>query len=85
MLLKQIFCIISAVVYSSPFFFGGKIGYPGVGGTCGATIAPGTSCIVTLEYNPSVPASSFSGGVILDYFDGLENQSVSSNLQGWTF
>ncbi len=70
---------------AAPFFFGGKATYPGLGGSCGTTIEPEENCVISLEFNPTVPSTTFSGSIQLDYNDGSEVQSVSTTLQGSTF
>ncbi len=56
---------------SAPFsYLGGS--YPGTGGTCGETLAPGASCSVILTFAaPAPPSSNFSQTLRLTFWDGL--------------
>ncbi len=65
---------------SAPFSFKGG-SYPGIGGTCGATLTGSASCTVVVTFNPSV-TGSYSATMNLAYFDGAANQNSPRDLQG---
>ena len=60
-------------------FTGGT--YPGVGGTCGTSLATGASCSISVTFTPS-GASTSSSVITLDYFDGITNQSATRAVTG---
>ena len=65
---------------SAPFSYKGGV-YPGVGGTCGATIGGSASCSIVIEFNP--PATGLSTDTIeVSYFDGDQNQVSTRDIQG---
>jgi hypothetical protein len=65
---------------AAPFgFAGGK--YPGTGGSCGPTLAPGDHCSVTITFTPSGSGPA-SGTVDVAYNDGSQNQDVAYPLSG---
>jgi len=65
---------------SAPFRF--KNGaYPGTGGTCATTLAPGDGCTIVVTYAPTVPGTA-SGFVRISYSDGQSTLSVSRGLGG---
>lgn len=60
-------------------FFGGS--YPGVGGTCGTSLASGATCTVVISYSP-ISASSSSDTLEISYDDGTGTQLASRLIQG---
>src|SRR5207249_1360667 len=64
--------------------FGYKGGtYPGSGGSCGATLAPGASCSIVVTFSP-VAVGAASGKVLLNYTDTPVTGSfqASRSIQG---
>jgi hypothetical protein len=65
---------------AGPFFFF-PTGFPGEGGTCGASLNPGSSCLLVFGFNPTA-LSAYSNALVFSYFDGVNTQNLSLNLQG---
>ena len=65
---------------SGAFAFTGS-GYPGAGGTCGATLAAGASCTMTVAFAPTTGGLK-TATVTLGYGDGVATQSATRPLQG---
>ncbi len=65
---------------AAPFSFTGGA-YPGVGGTCGSSLAPASNCTIQVRYAPVVVGSD-SDTLNLDYNDGASTQQASRNLLG---
>ena len=63
---------------ASPFGFTGGA-FPGNNGTCGSTLGIGAVCSFEIDVT-SPTVGTFSDGIILDYFDGVENQQLSIGL-----
>ena len=55
--------------------------YPGTGGTCGATIAAGTSCDIVINFTPSA-VGSFNGNITFNYNNGQNNTTTIGALTG---
>ncbi len=51
--------------------------YPGTGGTCGASLAPGATCTVVVDFVPAYLAT-FDDSIHVSYFDGTSRQTTSS-------
>lgn len=64
---------------SPPFYFPG--GFLGDGGNCGAGLAPGQSCSMSLAFSTNSTAIS-SGEVILNYFNGVDPAQASFKVAG---
>jgi hypothetical protein len=71
---------ISPAALAAPFTFAGAP-YPGTPGTCGATLAPGTSCTFSLAFSPTASGAA-SDKVQLGYDDGATAQTASVGLAG---
>ena len=52
------------------------------GGNCGASLAPGASCHITVAFSPSAAGSRGPDVVTLGYFDGTANQQTTLTLNG---
>ncbi len=63
-----------------PFAFSGGQ-FPGLGGTCSEVLNPGNTCTMEFEITPTV-STSFQSTFQLDYFDGLEDESLEITLSG---
>ena len=72
---------LSGAAFASEFDWKGGT-YPGIGGTCGATIAPFGSCDLAVSFSPSV-SGPFSDTVSVSYHNGVIGaQVVSSSVTG---
>lgn len=72
---------MESVAPTAPFFFKGG-SFPGAGGSCGGSLAGGDSCSLVLEFvAPSQQSALQESEVLLSYFDGYANQSVTLNLR----
>ena len=72
---------LTPVAPAAPFAFAGPNGYPGTGGSCMQTLAPGASCTVVVAFIPT------TGGLLpatlsLSYDDGAAPQTATRALQG---
>ncbi|MBK6848835.1 MAG: choice-of-anchor D domain-containing protein [Proteobacteria bacterium] len=65
----------------SPSFALSGAAFPGVGGTCGTTLAPGAECLVAIDFRPT-DVGAVAGTLTVDYHDGAEAQSVARALGG---
>jgi hypothetical protein len=72
--------VMSPVAVVAPFAWKGGT-YPGIAGTCNATLLPAASCDVVVTFAPTV-VGPFSSPVAVDYYDGLNNQQVTTTVQG---
>lgn len=63
----------------APFSLSG--GYPGAGGTCGASLSPGATCQVVVRWQPS-SAGTFTGRLNLAYDDGVQAQVAVRDVAG---
>jgi hypothetical protein len=70
---------VAPLALGAPFGFPGNT-FPG-GGSCGATLAPGTSCTVILAFSPTT-AGAAQGKLQLGYDDGAASQTVSVGVAG---
>jgi hypothetical protein len=70
---------ITASSLEPPFSFVGGL-YPGTGGTCSTKLSTGT-CSIKLNFSPTA-AGSFSPELNLQYFNGVEPQTLSTTLTG---
>lgn len=75
---------ITDLAFQGPYAYTGGA-YPGTNGTCGTTLAAADSCLLEVEFQAPVTAGSYQGELMLDYFDGQENQSLSISLTGNSF
>lgn len=66
---------------AAPFTFAGG-SYPGVGGSCGLTLNPGSQCFLNIRFNPTV-AISYSDTLDLNYFNGTGVTVVSRMMTGF--
>jgi len=64
-----------------PYAFRGGVGYPGSGGTCGATLAAASSCVVIVRFTPS-EAGVFNDTLSIGYFDGINTVAATRNITG---
>ena len=71
---------ISPATASAPFSYQGGT-FPGTGGTCGATLAAGSSCTVVVAFSPTVVGLS-TFGFSVTYSDGASPQSSNRTIQG---
>ena len=71
---------IGAAGLAAPFTFTGG-SYPGVGGTCGATLASASSCTLTVDFAPSIPGVQ-SDAIEVNYNNGVLPQISSRDIQG---
>src|SRR6185312_10271346 len=65
---------------SAPLTFKGGT-YPGTGGTCGATLAGGSSCTMVVTFAPSGTGST-SQTLAVNYTDGVAAQTSQRNITG---
>ncbi|MCB9025374.1 MAG: choice-of-anchor D domain-containing protein [Bdellovibrionaceae bacterium] len=65
---------------AAPFSFKGG-GYPGTGGTCGASLASTATCSIVVRYSPTV-GGSHSDAIEISYNDGLIVKTVTRDVQG---
>lgn len=56
-------------------------GFPGVGGTCGASIAPGASCTIVVMFSPTSTVV-FNDTIKIKYNDGTTVQIASLDIEG---
>ncbi len=71
---------LQATSPASPFRWQGG-SYPGTDGDCGATLAPGAECSLSLEFLP-VAATFADGQVEVRYNDGRSQRAVVLDLKG---
>ncbi len=72
---------LSGAAFSSEFDWKGG-SYPGIGGTCGTTLAIAANCTIVVNFSPSV-SGPFSDTVSVSYHDGVVgSQIVSSSVTG---
>ncbi len=64
---------------SAPFQLSG--GFPGTGGTCGATLASGANCTIVVNYDPTA-SGVHADTIMIGYIDGAVSQSTSRAIQG---
>jgi hypothetical protein len=55
--------------------------FPGMGGTCGATVAAGATCAVVVTFAPP-SAGTLAATLTLSYADGAANQAASRAMTG---
>lgn len=61
-------------------------GYPGTGGTCGATVDAGKTCTILLTITPTPPASGDTESVPLNlYFSDDVGYDVTRLSVGWSW
>lgn len=65
---------------SAPFGFKGGA-YPGTGGSCNTSIAPGANCTVVIVYSPTNVATH-NQDFVMNFNDGLAAASVTRPMQG---
>ena len=68
---------------AAPFVFTGGA-YPGVSGTCGAVVAPGSNCTIEVQFAPAV-AGVQNDSIHLNYNDGVTSQSTTRDVMGAGF
>lgn len=66
--------------FTSSFGFQGG-SFPGTGGTCTTSLAPGGTCTVNLTFSPN-SAGNYLGSFTLNYQDGLRQQTEFKELRG---
>ncbi|MCB0367732.1 MAG: choice-of-anchor D domain-containing protein, partial [Bdellovibrionales bacterium] len=71
---------ITPAAIGAPFGFKGG-GYPGTGGTCGASLANGANCTIVVTYAPSI-AGVHNGTIRLDYNDGVNPANSTRAVTG---
>ncbi|MEQ1877292.1 MAG: choice-of-anchor D domain-containing protein, partial [Bdellovibrionia bacterium] len=64
----------------APFRFKGNV-YPGTGGSCTNTLAPGATCTISVTYSPT-SAGTHTGAVNLNYFNGAMNLTATRPVVG---
>lgn len=69
--------VVNGGPYAPYSFTGGA--FPGDNGNCGTTINEGSSCFIELVISPPM-TGSYNTSIVLQYFDGLENQDLLLNL-----
>ncbi|MGC4122726.1 MAG: choice-of-anchor D domain-containing protein [Myxococcales bacterium] len=63
--------------------FAFKGGWPGTGGTCGATLAAGATCSLVITFDPAPLADGeYRQQTSLSYFDGQQAQQAELTLHG---
>jgi len=62
------------------FSFEGGI-YPGVGGDCGFSLAPGKECLVVISFEPQT-GDSLANALGITYHDGWQDTSASKSMSG---
>jgi hypothetical protein len=72
---------ISGGALASPFGYPGQSGYPGTGGSCAATLAPGDSCTVVVVFAPAGPTPA-TATLSINYDDGSGNVSATRAMAG---
>jgi len=71
---------MSEIGIAAPYqYFGGS--FPGTGGNCTATLNGGDSCLIVVEFAPTVPGT-FGGSVDFSYFDGVNTVNAIRTLTG---
>ena len=71
---------MSGTVTGDYFAFKGGT-YPGIGGTCGSSLAIDTECTLEVEFSPEA-AGSFTGSATLNYGNGQQSAIVNRTLIG---
>jgi hypothetical protein len=71
---------IAPVTLPASFVYVGG-SYPGSGGTCGATLASGTSCTLVIAYAPS-SGGPVTGTIAVSYFDGQTAETAKHDVSG---
>lgn len=66
--------LVATSSLSTPFSFPGG-SYPGTNGNCGATLAPGQSCLIEINLDPVI-TGSYSSSIEIAFFDGLADQTL---------
>ncbi|RME18397.1 MAG: DUF2341 domain-containing protein [Bdellovibrio sp.] len=56
-------------------------GYPGTGGTCGATLAPANTCTIVVQFAPTA-SGVLNDTITINYNDGVNPQSATAAIQG---
>jgi hypothetical protein len=74
---------VTAAGIAAPFTFKGGGGYPGTGGTCGATIASSASCTIVVTYAPS-GTGAHSDAIDFTYNDGVTASQTGSRAVAGT-
>ena len=69
----------AAASLSAPYSYKDGV-YPGTGGTCASSVAPG-SCFIVVTYGPSSNGTN-NTSLDLTYFTGILNSSASRNITG---
>jgi len=77
---SQATSILDSGALAPPFDYSG-VGYPGIGGDCNVTLAPGASCTLVLEFSPTV-ANIYNDQLEISYNDGLSGQLAQRDIQG---
>ncbi len=72
--------LAAGVGLMAPFEFTGGL-FPGLGGTCGATLATGEQCTIDISFSPS-SQGSFNDSIEVDYSDGLNLKTATRNVFG---
>src|SRR5262249_45552644 len=65
---------------AAPYGYAGGA-YPGIGGTCGATLAAGASCAIVVRFAPTM-ANTFGATLSLGYDDGAAMQTATRPMTG---
>lgn len=56
-------------------------GYPGTGGTCGGSLAPGASCTIALQFTPAYQGV-YTDTIEFRYYDGVKHQLSTRTVGG---
>ena len=59
------------------FAYAGGVGYPGAGGNCSTTLAPGAGCSLVVTFTPP-GVGDFTGTVAINYDDGTGTQATAT-------
>ncbi|MGZ6371456.1 MAG: choice-of-anchor D domain-containing protein, partial [Bdellovibrionota bacterium] len=75
----------TALANTNFYFKGSSVGvpgtYPGVGGTCGTSLAVGQNCTIIVTFQPSA-TGALSDSFTLSYNDGINPQTIPETVNG---
>ncbi len=72
--------MLTPTAMAAPFGFAGGA-YPGLGGTCGGSLAPAATCTLAVAFSPTA-SGSFAGALTIGYQDGAGSLEASVALSG---
>lgn len=73
--------ITGIVSTNTNFKFSASVGYPGNGGDCSTTLAPGASCTLVVDFIPQA-VGTYTDTIYLNYDDSTGSLSSFLNLSG---